>query len=30
MALTATRRFPNDVVQLTYVPAPVPDGQSDS
>jgi dihydrofolate reductase len=28
MALTETRRFPNDVVQLTYVPAAV--GQSDS
>ena len=30
MALTETRRFPNDVVQMTYVPAPVPERQSDS
>ena len=30
MALTETRRFPNDVVQLTYVPAAAPAGQSDS
>jgi dihydrofolate reductase len=30
MALAETRRFPNDVVQLTYVPAPVPEGPSDS
>jgi dihydrofolate reductase len=30
MALTETRRFPNDVVQLTYVPTAAPERQSDS
>ena len=30
MALTETRRFPNDVMQLTYVPAATPAAQSDS
>ena len=30
MALAETRCFPNGVVQLTYVPADAPEGQSDS
>jgi dihydrofolate reductase len=30
MALANTRRFPNDVVLLTYVPSSAPGGQSDS
>ena len=30
MALTETRRFPNDVMLLTYVPTTTPGGQSDS
>jgi dihydrofolate reductase len=30
MALAETRRFPNDVMLLTYVPTTMPGGQSDS